>query len=37
MNIILFSNVHCYSATFDHLCGLVVSVPGYRTEMYCFL
>jgi hypothetical protein len=19
----------------DHLCGLVVRVPGYRTEMYC--
>jgi hypothetical protein len=19
------------------LCGLVVRVPGYRTEMYCFL
>jgi hypothetical protein len=19
----------------DHLCGLVVTVPGYRTEMYC--
>jgi hypothetical protein len=24
----------CYS---DRLCGLVVRVPGYRTEMYCFL
>jgi hypothetical protein len=21
----------------DRLCGLVVRVPGYRTEMYCFL
>jgi hypothetical protein len=19
----------------DHICGLVVRVPGYRTEMYC--
>jgi hypothetical protein len=21
----------------DRLCGLLVRVPGYRTEMYCFL
>jgi hypothetical protein len=21
--------------TVDRLCGLVVRVPGYRTEMYC--
>jgi hypothetical protein len=21
----------------DRLCGLVVRVPGYRPEMYCFL
>jgi hypothetical protein len=24
-----------YKLTVDHLCGLVVRVPGYRTEMCC--
>jgi hypothetical protein len=25
----------CYIDLLDRLCGLVVRVPGYRTEMYC--
>jgi hypothetical protein len=25
----------CGTLLFDRLCGLVVRVPGYRTEMYC--
>jgi hypothetical protein len=24
-----------HDASFDSLCGLVVRVPGYRTEIYC--
>jgi hypothetical protein len=27
----------CYVEKVDHLCGVVVRVPGYRTEKYCFL
>jgi hypothetical protein len=25
----------CIPEIIDHLCGLVVRVPGYTTEMYC--
>jgi hypothetical protein len=25
----------CYKKTVDRLCGQMVRVPGYRTQMYC--
>jgi hypothetical protein len=33
--ILLLIEFICYVEKVDRLCGLVVRVPGYTTEMYC--
>jgi hypothetical protein len=37
LRVFLLQNVIVISIWFYRLCGLMVRVPGHRTEMYCFL